>query len=1221
MAPPADPSNAAGFLAGSGPAPSSTAVPRAAVSSKAVPLTAITEVSDGSGRFVLRRHDSSTFFTRSGLSFSLSAPASGAQHMASRWGIHMNVVGARDGDLRPEAERGARIRRWAGAARGKELRTYARLVWEEIARGVDMVAEDAPGGVDYRFVLSPGSDLAALKTRWEGATAVQVVDRGRGLDVLTDLGVLRVRGLRAFVLHGGARRELPARHVVAGDEVSVQVDGWDGRDPLVIDPTIAWSSYLGGGGSETGTAIALDPSGSVFVAGTTDSSDFPSVGGFDSTFGGTRDGFVTKVSAAGALLWSTYLGGSSSDHGLALAADASGNAYVTGYTSSSDFPIVSGFDATLGGTYDAFVAKLSGAGELVWSSFLGGSGTDGGAGVAVDATTGDVLVAGTSDSTDFPASGSFAITNAGFQDAFVARLSAAGALKWATYLGGSDSDSASAVAVDATGAAVVVGTARSTNFPRLGAFDTTLTGAQDAFVTRFTAAGALSWSTFLGGSDQTDYARRVAIDASGNAYVVGWTGSTDFPTTSGFDTANTNQKTDATLTKISAAGSLVWSSYLGGSGEESAAGVGVDGAGDVYVSGRTSSGDFPLLGAFATTVSLSVTGFVTKVSGAGALRWSTALVGGALDPALAVDAAGTVFLAGFTNASTLPTAGGFDTTRGGTQDAFVMVLTPAVGANGAACTNGSTCISAYCVDGVCCDRACTGACESCSAAKRGGGLDGTCGPTADGTDPEQNCAPQTCSGSTVTKARMCDGASACRDDGTSSCGLYVCATTSCRTTCSGDAQCGALAFCQATSCVADLELGTACDRAAQCKSGFCIDGVCCETSCTGGCDACSAAKKGSGTDGTCGFVAADTDPRDACAPGAGLCPADGTCDGAGACRSFAKAGTPCGTTVCAVGSVSGKICKGDSATCIDSPGVTCAPYACDAAACRTNCATDGDCAADSYCTAAGTCAARSTLGVACNGGRECVSGLCVDGVCCNGVCRGVCESCNEPGATGTCAAVVGSPRGSRSPCGALGDSDCGKTTCDGKVRDKCAGYANGPTVVCGEQTCTAEKRTLRKGTCDGAGSCAMPAPVPCTPYACDAASASGCKSACATQQDCADGYSCNGGSCVQGASCSADATASIDASGSATRCAPYRCGTSGRCQTQCASSSDCADGHVCDLGTKICVEAAAGSTESEGGCSLSRGAARDVPAWLPLAGLGALLLGSRSKGRRRDGRK
>jgi uncharacterized repeat protein (TIGR01451 family) len=304
---------------------------------------------------------------------------------------------------------------------------------------------------------------------------------------------------------------------------------------------------------------------------------------------------VTKLNASGsALVYSTYLGGSYYDYGQGIAVDASGNAYVTGGTGSTDFPTANPLQAAYGGNGDAFVAKLNAAGSaLVYSTYLGGSGGEDGLGIAVDAS-GNAYVTGVTESTNFPTANPFQALYERGGDAFVAKLNAAGsALIYSTYLGGIDPDEGFGIGVDASGNAYVTGYTGSTNFPTANPLQAH-GGNGDAFVAKLNPAGsALVYSTYLGGSND-DYGYGIAVDASGNAYVTGRTQSTNFPTANPVQAAYGGGQFDAFVAKLNAAGSaLVYSTYLGGGDLDEGLGIAVDPSGNAYVTGDTWSTNFP----------------------------------------------------------------------------------------------------------------------------------------------------------------------------------------------------------------------------------------------------------------------------------------------------------------------------------------------------------------------------------------------------------------------------------------------------------------------------------------------------------------------------------------------------------------------------------------------------------------------------------------------------
>ena len=341
----------------------------------------------------------------------------------------------------------------------------------------------------------------------------------------------------------------------------------------------------------------MDAAGAAYITGSTASQDFPVANPLQSKLAGYRNAFVVKLSAAGnSLAYSTYLGGSSSDSGYGIAVDAAGAAYIVGDATSLNFP-ASGWQRANRGGQDAFIAKLSTDGSrLVYSTYLGGSNTDHGAAIAVDAT-GAVWVAGSTWSTDFPVANAFQNVSGGGQDAFVARLSADGnTLLFGSYLGGSGGslgypEAAQAIALDWQGNAYLAGVASSTNFPVLNPLQSSLSGETDAFVTKVNASGSIAYSTYLGGAGM-DAANAIAVDSSGAAYVAGYTYSTDLPVVNAIGAANAGD-CDAFLAKINGTPTLQFLTYLGGSGADTATAATMDPAGAVYLAGWTLSPIFP----------------------------------------------------------------------------------------------------------------------------------------------------------------------------------------------------------------------------------------------------------------------------------------------------------------------------------------------------------------------------------------------------------------------------------------------------------------------------------------------------------------------------------------------------------------------------------------------------------------------------------------------------
>jgi hypothetical protein len=298
--------------------------------------------------------------------------------------------------------------------------------------------------------------------------------------------------------------------------------------------TLVFSTYLGGSGSDTANGIAVDAGLNSYVVGDTTSMNFPATA-FQTAYHGSQDAFVSKISPdGGRLLYSTYLGGAGADHGAAIAVDSSGSAYIAGSTWSSDFPVANAYQRTIAGGSDAFIARLSSNGNtLLFSTYLGGSGgsvwyPETAQGIALD-TAGNAYVVGVTSSADFPLSHAAQPQLLGEMDAFVSKVNSSGAMMYSTYLGGSGVEMGNAIAVDASGAAYVAGYTYSTDFPVTGGFQTAIGGDCDAFMAKLSPAGdSLVYATYLGGSG-SDTATGVALDASGNVYLSGWTLSGNFP--------------------------------------------------------------------------------------------------------------------------------------------------------------------------------------------------------------------------------------------------------------------------------------------------------------------------------------------------------------------------------------------------------------------------------------------------------------------------------------------------------------------------------------------------------------------------------------------------------------------------------------------------------------------------------------------------------------------
>ena len=563
-----------------------------------------------------------------------------------------------------------------------DVPTYARVRYEDVYPGVDLVYYGNQQQLEYDFIIAPGVDPQMIALEFEGADKIKL-DANGDLLLRTAYGEIRQRKPHIYQHINGTRHEIPGGYAIRNTQYASRftfhVGAYDSTKPLIIDPVLVYSTYLGSNSADYGGGIAVDAAGSAYVAGFTYSTDFPTVNPFQPNKVDNYDVFVAKLNAAGdGLDYCTYLGGSGYEDAYIAAVDSYGNAYVAGRTQSLDFPTENPAQPTYGGgDFDAFVAKLHPNGNaLIYSTYIGGSGEEIG-GVAVDASH-NATVAGLTASADFPTMNALQPTFGGIRDAFVTKFSPTGATVYSTYLGG-DGDDNGGVAADAAGNAYVAGWTTSTNFPTVNPLQSTKRGYLDVFVAKLNPTGsALVYSTYLGGSGNDITYGSITVDGSGNVAVTGETDSTDFPTVNpaqpylgGF--------TDGFVAKLNSTGSaLVYSTYLGGSSNDYPRGIAVDASANVYVSGTTQSTDFPTENPLQSTHGGGTSdAFVSKLSSTGSvLLYSTYLGGNGADNAerLTVDAVGNAYVTGHTESTNFPTADALQPSPSNFGDAFVVKI-------------------------------------------------------------------------------------------------------------------------------------------------------------------------------------------------------------------------------------------------------------------------------------------------------------------------------------------------------------------------------------------------------------------------------------------------------------------------------------------------------------------------------------------------------------------
>jgi hypothetical protein len=604
--------------------------------------------------------------------------------------------------------------------------TYAQVRYRNVYPGIDLVYHgNQSGQLEYDFVVAPGADPGlislAVHGRPQGGNRHKAVgdaqpklnSNGDLVILMNDSDEVRFRkpvvyqeqdsglrtqdsGAKNSAQSAASNRKSPITNckfveahflLDAQNRVHFALGPYDHTQALVIDPVLVYSTYLGGSGVDSGSGIAVDSSGDAYVTGITASSNFPTAHAYQTHLAGGQNAFVAKLNPTGsALIYSTYLGGGAEVES-AIAVDSSGDVYLTGQTLSNSFPTTPGaFQTSLAGTgiSNAFVAELNPAGSaLIYSTYLGGSGGDGGASIAVN-SSGNAFLTGYTKSTNFPTAGPYQASLAGPVNAFVAEVNRAGsALVYSTYLGGSEGDYGSGIAVDSSGNAYVTGRTLSPNFPTTpGAFQTSLggSGATDAFVTKLNSKGAaLVYSTYLGGNGY-NAASSIALDSSGDAYVTGSAGP-GFPTANPLQASPGGTADNAFVTELNPTGSaLVYSTYLGGSGNDAGLGIAVDSSGNAYVTGMASSTDFPTANPLQATLAGGQNAFVAELNTQGsALVYSTYLGGNSKDwgQGVAVDSSGNVYIAGGAISTDFPVISPLQVTSGGNGDAFIAKIAPA----------------------------------------------------------------------------------------------------------------------------------------------------------------------------------------------------------------------------------------------------------------------------------------------------------------------------------------------------------------------------------------------------------------------------------------------------------------------------------------------------------------------------------------------------------------
>ncbi len=691
---------------------------------------------EGSTRFIAQGSRYRLALDPRGAQLEIRGEKGGSTRIDTRFvGAHLAQLEATD-PLAAHANfiRGSDPARWRN-----RVPLFSRVRYKALYPGIDLVFYGTGPRLEYDFVVAPGADPSRIRMRFRGVDRLRLANGDLILD--TSAGEIRWKRPEFYQQDGNEKIAVEGGFLLRGREVAFHIGAYEKHRRLIIDPALSYSSYLGGSGSDGVRAIGIDGAGNIYIAGGTSSPNLRTSGSsYQFRYGGASqnnlgDAFVAKITAAGSLAYLTYLGGSDDDSALAIAVDSGGNAYVTGMTISSNFPVTQGayqksFKGRGGNDYgrggDAFAAKFNPSGGLVYSTYLGGSRDDGASAIAIDGS-GNAYIAGATLSTDFPTTpGAYQTSLKGFGgqpdifvggpdnvirtgDVFVAKLNSSGsALVFSTLLGGSKDEAPSSIALDGAGNVYVGGGTLSSDFPTTAnAYQRTFKGATakstqsffllgDGFISKLDPSGSsLLYSTLLGGSSG-DAVMSIALDSAGGLYAAGMTSSDDFPAS-----ANAYQRSyrgpalaqmqtfidgDGFVAKFDSSGRLAYSTYLGGESDDSVWAVAPDPSGNAIVAGGTNSRTFPV-----TSDALQKTfggggghfymqtgdAFIAKLDTAGATLLYSCYLGGSRDDGaggMVLDSQGNAYLAGFSISNDFPvTAGAAQPSPGGSGNDDAMV--------------------------------------------------------------------------------------------------------------------------------------------------------------------------------------------------------------------------------------------------------------------------------------------------------------------------------------------------------------------------------------------------------------------------------------------------------------------------------------------------------------------------------------------------------------------
>lgn len=562
------------------------------------------------------------------------------------------------------------------------VRGYRRIEYRNVYPDIDFVLYTQAGGLKYDFIVHPGGNPDHIKLRYEGADALTLMHSGAlqiqtPLGSIEEKTPYTYQGKREITGRYRVKGNTVKFEVGQYNPKEALI-----IDPGVVWSTYYGGSTGRSSGRETAKGVATDGSRNVVVAGWTVTVDFPVQNALQSTSGGQTDSYVLKFTPDGELLWATYYGGSDIDCATSVAVNNAGIIAITGVASSPDFPVENALQNTYAGSSDAFAVCLTPAGQRIWATYFGSSASDKAYGVGIDENGAVAIMGVTGGTNLPVLNAYQAVAGGGGGDVFVARINSAGQLLWSTYFGGSGADGGvygivesgtDHLAIDGSGNIIIATSTRSSDFPVLNAFQPQSNGGDfDACIAKFNPNGALLWSTYYGGS-AVDIASGVGVDNLGNIAVSGNTLSADFPVQNAFQ--STLQGTINTfLIKFTSSGQRVWATYVRGSWCHATAAA-ADGS--IYITGRADA-SLPVIKPWQTWQGDGGDPFLLQFDEAGQVVWGT-LFGGndsgfeeedGLN--IAVDLAGDVIIVGYTADTNMPMINSWQSTLNDWMDSFIV---------------------------------------------------------------------------------------------------------------------------------------------------------------------------------------------------------------------------------------------------------------------------------------------------------------------------------------------------------------------------------------------------------------------------------------------------------------------------------------------------------------------------------------------------------------------